>query len=223
MLLATLLLLLASFCQDDVSRWIELLGSDRIAEREGAQKELRRRLASDAIRTRLEKVQNDADPEKAARARDLLAWFRSTASDAGVELKLATTVLLGGAIDLVVRLTHRGMEGCQVADPNYWNNWKYFALEILGDDGTVVALPIRSTRSEGSFLGMPPAKVPLAPGDSRQYSEGRCEGLTPGTYRVRLTGKAMEGAKGYEGRAAAELLAPKGAADVAVITIPPTK
>ena len=223
MLWVTLLLLLVPSGQDDVSRWIEQLGSDQIAERDAAQKELRRRLASDALRLRLEKVQKDADPEKAARARDLLAWFRPTVSDTGVELKLATTVLPGGAIDIVVRLTPRGKEGCQVADPNYWNIWKYFALEILAEDGTVVALPIRSTRSEGSFRGMPPAKVPLALGDSREYSDGRCEGLTPGTYRVRLTAKAMEGAKGYEGRLAVDLPAPKGAADVAVVTIPPTK
>ena len=87
----------------------------------------------------------------------------------------------------------------------------------------MVALPIKSTRSEEPFRGMSPAKVPLAIGESLQYTDGRCEGLTPGTYRFRLTAKAMEGAKGYEGRAAVELPAPKGAADVAVVTILPTK
>jgi hypothetical protein len=223
MLLATLLLILAPSGQDDVSDWIDQLGSDHIAEREVAQTQLRRRLASDAVRTRLEKVQKDRDPEKAARARDLLAWFRPSASDAGVELKLAATVRPGGAVDLFVTITPRGREGCQVADPNYWNNWKYFTLEILHEDGSVVALPIKSTRPEGSFRGMSPAKVPLPLGESRQYSDGRCEGLTPGTYRLRLTAKAMEGAKGYEGRTAVELPAPKGAADVAVVTIPPPK
>jgi hypothetical protein len=223
MLIAALVHFLASTSQDDVSRWIEELGSDSIAVREAAQTQLRRCLASDAVRARLEKVQKEGDPEKAARARDLLGWFRPAASDAGVEIKLVATVRPGGVIDLLVTMTPRGKEGCQVADPIYWNNWKYFTLEYLREDGIVVAVPIKSTRSEDPFRGMPPAKVPLAIGESRQYSGGRCEGLNPGTFRFRLTAKAMEGAKGYEGRPAVELPAPKGAADVAVVTIPPTK
>src|SRR5258708_4963831 len=225
MLLAKLTWLLVPFFQDDVSQWIEQLGSDSILERETAQAQLRRRLGSEALRTRLEKLQKDGDLERAARARDLLSWFRPYVSDAGVELKLAATVRAGGAVDLTATLTlaQGGHEGCQVADPNYWNNWKYFVLEVLHEDGSVLTLPIRTTRSEESFGGMPPAKVPLAPGQSRQYSGGRVEGLNPGAYRWRLTAKAMEGAKGYEGRGATELSAPKGAADVALVTIPPTK
>jgi hypothetical protein len=223
MLLAIPLLLFFRFGQDDVSRWIDQLGSDSIAERDAAQMQLRQRVASETVRIRLEKVQKEGDPEKAARARELLSWFRPSASDAGVEVKLATTVRPGGIVDLVVTMTHRGREGCYIADPNYWNNWKYFAIEVLRDDGTVTALPVKSIRSEDAFRGVPPAKVPLAVGESRQYSDGRIEGLTPGTYRWRLTAKAMEGAKGYEGRAAVELPATKGAADVTVVTIPQTK
>lgn len=225
MLVATALLLLAPSLQEEVSRWIEQLGSDRIAEREAAESELRRRLGSEAVRAELEKVQKEGDPERAARARGLLSWFRPCASDAGVELQLAATVRPGGAVDLAVTLTLRrtGAEACQVADPNYWNPWKYFVMEILRDDGTVQSMPIKTLRSEEAFRGMAPAKVPLGAGESKQYSGGRIEGLAPGTYRCRMTAKAMEGAKGYEGRAAVELPAPKGAADVAVITIPPTK
>jgi hypothetical protein len=223
MLIAALWLFLAPTGQEDVSRWIEQLGSENIARREAAQTQLRRVLASDDVRTRLEKLQKESDPEKAARARDLLAWFRPSTSDAGVEVKLAATVRPGGAVDLMVTMTHHGKEGCQVADPHYWNNWKFFTLEVLREDGTAVALPIKSTRSEEPFRGMSPAKVPLAIGESLQYTDGRCEGLTPGTYRFRLTAKAMEGAKGYEGRAAGELPAPRGAADLAVVTILPTK
>lgn len=222
MLLVTLQFLVA-IGQDDVSRWIEQLSSDSIAERETAQTQLRRRLTSDAVRTRLEKVQKEGDPERAARARELLSWFHPSASDAGVELKLAAMVRPDGAVDLVVTLTHHGREACHVADPGYWNNWKYFTLEALCEDGTVKALPIRTMRSEEGFRGVPPAKVPLGVGGSRQYSEGRVDGLTPGTYRCRLIARAMEGAKGYEGRSAEELPAPKGAADVTVVTIPPTK
>ena len=224
MLLTKLLFLLVPFLQDDVSRWIEQLGSDSIAEREAAQAQLRRRLGSEAVRTRLEQLQKAGDPEIAARARELLSWFRPTASEAGVELQLAVEVRPGGAADLTVTLAlAQDHAGCHVADPNYWNNWKYFVLELLREDGSVIVLPIKTTRSAEAFRGMPPAKVPLAPGQSKQYSDGRVEGLTPGSYRWRLTAKAMEGAKGYEGRGAVELTASKGAADVGVVTIPPSK
>ena len=224
MLLAKLLWVLVPFLQDDVSRWIEQLGSDSIAQREAAQVQLRRRLGSEALRTRLEQLEKDGDPERAARARELLSWFRPSTSDAGVGLKLAAAVRPEGAVDLTVTLTlAQGQGACQVADPNYWNNWKYFVLEVLREDGSIIALPIKTTRSGEGFRGMVPAKVPLAPGQSRQYSDGRVEGLSPGTYRWRLSSKAMEGAKGYEGRGPSELPAPKGAADVGVVTIPPTK
>lgn len=224
MIVANLLWLVLPLLQDDVSRWIEQLGADSIVEREAAQGQLRRRLNSEAVRTRLEQLQKTGDPERSARARELLSWFRPCASDAGVELKLAVAVRPGGALDLTATLAvAQGREGCQVADPNYWNNWRYFVLELLREDGTVVVMPIKTTRSEQAFGGMPPAKVPLGPGQSRQYSDGKVEGLSPGTYRCRLTVKAMEGAKGYEGRGAVELPGPKGAGDVAVVTIPPTK
>jgi len=224
MLLSGLVWLLVPFFQDDESRWIEQLGSDRIVEREAAQVQLRRRIRSDALRARLEKLEKEGDPERAARARELLSWFRPCASDAGVSLKLTAAVRPDGSVDVVVTLTMvPGSEACHVADPGYWNNWKYFVLEVLREDGSVVALPIKTTRSEGGFRGMAPAKVPFGPGLSKEYSDGRVDGLAPGTYRWRLTAKAMEGAKGYEGRGPAELPAPKGAADVAVVTIPPSK
>jgi hypothetical protein len=225
MLLRTLLWLLMALLQDEESRWIEQLGSDSVVERDAAQAQLRRRIGSEALRARLEKLPKEGDPERAARVRDLLSWFGASLSEAGVALKLAATARPNGAVDLVVTLTSAPTvrEGGQVADPKYWNNWKYFVLDVLREDGSVVVMPIKTTRTEEGFYGLPPAKVPLVRGEPRQYSDGRIEGLTPGTYRLRVTAKAMEGAKGYEGRPVSELPAPKGAADVAVLTIPPTK
>jgi len=215
------ILFLSCLCvQEDLSKLVDHLGAEDAAKREAAERLLRRQIGSPKVREELEKVEKGIDPERAARAREILAWIRPSASPAGLQLKAQVTVEESGAVSVKIDLTNTGAQDCQVADPAYWDCWRYFALEILQDDGSVAKGKLKTTRVEGNFRGMAPAAVPLGKGVTRSYSDGVAEGMAPGTRLLRITAGSMEGAKGYEGRAPRELPAPKDAVAVVTVTVP---
>lgn len=211
------------FLQQESSRLIEQLGAQEISKRNEAQRLLLRQVGSKRVQDELEHVEKCGDPERAGRARDILAWVRPAASPAGIRLKAQITVQEGGEIAVKIAMTNMGEQDCTVADPNYWDCWKYFTLEMLEEDGSVKKGMFRTTRVEGNFRGMAPAAVPLGRGLTKWYSDGVAGNVTPGTHLLRITAKSMEGAKGYEGRAPRELPAAEGAVAIATLNVPAKK
>jgi hypothetical protein len=206
--------------QEDLPKWVDQLGAEDAAKREAAERLLRRQIGSPKVREELEKVEKGGDPERAARAREILGWVRSAASPAGIHLRAQVSVNESGVVTVKLDLTNTGAQDCQVADPEYWDCWRYFTLEILQDDGSVAKGKLKTTRGEGNFRGMAPAAVPLGKGVTRSYSDAVAEGLAPGIHHLRITAGSMEGAKGYEGRAPRELPAPKDAVAVVTVNVP---
>jgi hypothetical protein len=206
--------------QDDVSRAIEQLGAPDRVTRNEAEKQLLRQVGSKKVQDELEKLEKSGDPERAGRARDILSWVRPTASPAGIRLGAQLVVQESGSIRVKIGMTNTGDQHCTFADPDYWDCWKFFTLEILQKDGSVAKGKLRTTRDEGNFRGMAPAAVPLGIGMTKWYSDAVVEGLAPGTHLLRITAGSMEGAKGYEGRAPRELPASKGAVAIVTVAVP---
>jgi len=223
MIRAAVLLLSLMGLQEDLPRLIDQLGAEDAAKREKAQRLLLRQIGSRTVREELERVEKGVDPERAGRARDILAWVRPAASPAGVRLKAQITPQESGAIAVKIELTNIGDQDCTVADPDYWDCWRFFTLEILQEDGSVAKGKLQTTRVEENYRGMAPAAVPLGKGMTRIYSDAVVEGLAPGTHLLRISARSMAGAKGYEGRAPRELPAPKDAVDLVSVNVPARK